>query len=313
MRIPPPNRIARTSDWRCWRVSICLAVLASNSREIVCITDEKVSFSGFSADHMSIKTEPGFGWSAILYAGDDTQYVPLIFESARRLLKGSGYPHPRRVADAVDEAYHEQIAELIEKRVLRRFGFNTETFRKDGKRLCTADAYNRLCERIDKVRISLQFMVCGFDDEGVGHIYTAGGDRSVEGYDHVGLWAIGEGADVALASLSFHITNEDLRPPYAPLDKTLTAALSAKFMSESANTVGQGTFVVVHKKEQDVQFMSSESVEELRKAWMTDGAPRLSRTLRNTVCTCLYRITHSENGKDGEPKQLDAQTSEGQP
>src|ERR1035441_5560490 len=163
--------------WGLGRMSICLAVLASSRKEIVCLTDRKVSFPSFSADHMTLKNEPFVGSCCVLTAGDDTEYIPLILESAKAELKPNA--HPREVADAIDDAYHGQIAELIEKRVLKKFHFNCESFQKNGKKLLSEAVYARLCERIDKVNLSLKFLICGFDKNGIGHIFTAGGEQSV--------------------------------------------------------------------------------------------------------------------------------------
>jgi hypothetical protein len=271
------DRPARLSDWRPWRVSVCIGVLASVRKEIICISDQKVTFPGFSSDYMTIKNEPGIGRCAVLYAGEDTQYAPLIFESARNALGEN--PHPREVADAIDDAYHGQISELIERRVLRRYKYDGESFRKNGKKLLSEAVFARICERIDKVNLNLRFLICGFDQTGDGHLFTAGGNQSVEGYDHIGLWAIGEGADSAFSTFSFHITHRSIAPPWSELNPTLTVALSAKFMAESASTVGEGTIAAILKKGEDVRYVPQEAVNTLRKEWLRHGAPRFAKRI----------------------------------
>ncbi len=287
--MPKPNRdhITRPADWRTWRVSICLAVMASSRTEIVCVSDEKVTFSGFSSDFMALKNEPFLGGTSVLYAGDDAQYAPLIFELATTLAKES-QGHPREIADAFDEAYHSQVSQLIEKRVLRRYGFDTESFVKNGKKLCSAALYAKICERIDKVKISLRFLICGFDSNGEAHIFTAGGDQSVEGFDHLGVWAIGEGDHAALAAMSFHISHKHARPPWDSLGKAVTLALSAKFMAESTATVGQGTFVVVIKKDSPCVFLDEAHVDQIREEWLKTGSLRFSQEILNQVPGLLH-------------------------
>src|ERR1035441_126477 len=274
-------------------MSICLAVLASSRKEIVCLTDRKVSFPSFSADHMTLKNEPFVGSCCVLTAGDDTEYIPLILESAKAELKPNA--HPREVADAIDDAYHGQIAELIEKRVLKKFHFNCESFQKNGKKLLSEAVYARLCERIDKVNLSLKFLICGFDKNGIGHIFTAGGEQSVAGYEHIGLWAIGEGAEAALSILAFHITHKHASPPFAPLNTAITIALSAKFMAESANSVGEGTFTVVFKHGEPVRFIDDDVVDKMRKQWLKDGSPRLSRKLLEGIPKVLHEAIKPSN------------------
>jgi hypothetical protein len=275
-------------------------MLASSGRAFICITDRKVSFPGFSADYMALKNDPSFGRCVVLSAGDDTQYIPIILESAKKSLAGSGFPSPREVAEAVDEAYEEEVSELIEKRVLKRYGFDTESFRKSGKKLCTEVVYNRLCERMSNVKVSIKFLICGFDDDGGAHIYSAGGDGSVEGYDHVGVWAIGDGAEMALAALSFHMTHRHVNPPWAGVNESLAAALSAKFMAESSNSVGEGTLVAIHEFDKTpLLLFSPANISILRDQWLKDCALKLSDGLLGKLSQCIEK----EN-----PTQSDAQT-----
>ena len=148
-----------------WAISVCIATLCNERRTCVGITDEKVSFSSFSAEYLSHKNQPIMANCAVLYAGNDMQYAPVILEKAEERLRFSPLASPRDVADALDEAYRDQLTELIEKRILRRYKFTGEKFSQFGKKLCTEAVYNRLCDRIAKVELSARFLVCGFDQE----------------------------------------------------------------------------------------------------------------------------------------------------
>lgn len=224
----------------------------------------------------------------MLFAGNDAQYAGLILESAKDSLEPNS--HPRAVADAIDTAYHEQLTELIERRVLKRFEFDGESFRKTGRRLCSDTQYARICERINKVELSLRFLVCGFDENGTGHLYTAGGKQSVEEYDHIGLWAIGEGDVAALSTLSFHISHQHISPPHSKVNETLAVALAAKFMAESENSVGKGTIVVVFEKDKKPQVIYESGTSRIREQWLKTGAPRMSSEMLDSVRTHLTTL-----------------------
>jgi 20S proteasome alpha/beta subunit len=109
---------------------------------------------------------------------------------------------------------------------------------KPGKRKCAASLYQTLCNRIEKVNISLTFLVCGFDDEGSGHIYSVDGKDAPKCHDSVGMWAIGSGAHAALSSLAFHLNKAQLNLTTS-VEKATYLAIAAKFMAESSSEVGK--------------------------------------------------------------------------
>jgi hypothetical protein len=274
--------------------------MSEASTKIICITDQKVSFPDFSSDYMTLKNEPMISGCVALCAGNDMQYAPLILEAAKRRLKPAS--QPSEVADAIDEAYQEQQAELIEKKFLKRYRLTGEDFQKSGKKVLTDAVYTRICDRIDKFNLSVRFLVCGFDSNKQGHILTAGGADSVESYDHIGVWAIGEGAHAALSSLAFHITHQHVSPPYSDLNKTLTFALPAKFMAESANSVGPGTFTVVLEAGKPPQYISETGIDLLRKEWLKDGAPKISKKILKLIPDLLFTNAKPENTEEAIQK-----------
>ncbi len=267
-------------------MSVCIAILAKDRKVSVCITDEKVSFSTFSAEYLATKNDPFLYNCPVLYAGNDMQYAPLVIDRARRRLTHASTPE--EAAYALDEAYQEQLSELIQKRVLRRYKFDSNKFRDQGKKLCTEIVYNRLCERISKVDLSIRFLLCGFDQRQSGHIYTAGGDESVENFDHVGIWAIGRGAPAALASMAFHVTHGHFHPMYCSADEALYYGLEAKFMAESADTVGRSTFVTITESDKRVKFIDEHNIDKLRKKWQQTGAPQMSKTVIKMIGQMAY-------------------------
>lgn len=284
-------------------MTVCIALLADGGRKIICVTDEKVSFSGFSADNLTFKNEPLVGTSVALCAGNDMQYAPIILERARKSLTPQS--SPSEAAYAVDDAYHDQLSELIQKRILKRYRIDADTFVRRGRKLFTEAVYNRLCERIERVTISAKFLVCGHDSSGIGHLFTAGGEASVENFDHIGLWSIGSGAASALASLSFHATHKHLIPRYADLHSALYFALEAKFMAESENTVGESTFVVVFEKGQLPKFVAEAAVPKIKKAWLRSGAPRQSKKVVTLIDELLYDYREVTD-EEGALRAIDA-------
>ena len=283
----PPKDFPETNpaDWG-WKVSVCIALLCENRKKLVCITDQKTSFGGFSAEYFTNKIGI-IERTVILYAADHADHAFSILDYARDILQGMKHKTPRKIAQAVNDAYEVQLNLEIESRVLRRYKFTVDSFREKGKKLCTEVVYNKICEKIADVEIKASFLVCSFDDKGDCHIYSAGNEEAIKNYGDAGLWAIGTGQPSALAALSFQIDKQRFMPVYGPLQKCLYVGLDAKFMAESAEGVGRSTFVFVVEKDKDPLFMDDESIEAIRKMWLELGAPRMPDSIIASIITHL--------------------------
>jgi hypothetical protein len=186
------------------------------------------------------------------------------------------------VANAVDQAYGERLQQEINNKVLRKRGFTVESFLEKGKQKCTPSAYLSLCNRIDQVRFSLRFLICGFDAKKEGHIFSVDGDGTPKCYDDIGMWAIGTGASAALSSLAFHKNNLDFGLSSTE-EEIVYFALAAKFMAESAGSVGKATFISVHRPGSELRYISYTDRLLVEKIWKVEGRPRCPDKLADRV------------------------------
>lgn len=227
-----------------------------------------------------VKDIPIYKRCTALIAGDDTEHVTPILERAQQLIyAGTTVKSPGDVADSVDQAFSERLKKEIEARILRKRGFTVESFLEKGKQKCTPSAYLALLNRIDQVSISLKFLICGFDEKGIGHIWGVDGKSAPANYDSVGMWAIGSGAHAALSSLAFHANQANLTI-HKSKEEAVYFALAAKFMAESSDQVGKvGTFVSVIEASEakPLEYMTFASLAKARSLWESQGAPRVPK------------------------------------
>lgn len=249
------------------------------------MSDYKVNFGEFAADNMAVKESLLFPDWQVLFAGNDTEHAAPIIRRAREILfssmrSGSAHPSPIDVADAADQAYGERLHIEITNRVLRKYGFDTDSFRETGKRKCTASLYHTLCGRIEQVNISLRLLVCGFDDTGIGHIYSVDGKSAPKCYDDIGMWAIGSGAHAALSSLAFHADKVQLNRT-SSVEKATYLAIAAKFMAESSSEVGKGATTIYIGDKDDMFKLTVPwpRLEKLKLLWEERGAPRIPENI----------------------------------
>jgi ATP-dependent protease HslVU (ClpYQ) peptidase subunit len=287
---------SRLADWG-YNVSVCIAVACEDGKKIVMVNDMKASFPDFSADAIGQKNQPFFHKWVALFAGNDVEYVPTILERAgdklqNNMNKTKKEPSAKEVGEAVQAAWWEMLDDIIESSVLRRHKFTLRTFLRDGKQKCTASIYNGLRSRIEQAKLSLQFLVCGFDGKGEGHVLVVDGKHPPGRYDSIGIWAIGSGAPSALSALMFHSEYHGLNR-YSQLPKAVYCALDAKFMAESATDVGKkGTFVMVlDETGTGVQYIREAHFAAIRELWETQGAPRIPPDALTEISNSLFKIT----------------------
>jgi 20S proteasome alpha/beta subunit len=162
----------RMADWRLWNVTICIAAFADNSKKLVFVSDSKVAFGSFSADRAVQKIMPIGGRNVLLIAGNDVNRAETIFNKTKARLgeEGVRWRDADRIAEIVFEECNTERDRIIEASILRKRGFNWKMFREGGKTLCTDAVYYEIASEIADVKLSLDCLIAGFDEDDKPHI-----------------------------------------------------------------------------------------------------------------------------------------------
>jgi hypothetical protein len=171
--------------------------------------------------------------------------------------------------------------------------------------------YNDLCSKIANVKLSLKFLLAGFDAKNKGHLIVGGGEEAPTDYTTLGFWAIGTGATAALSSLVYHRGRQHISSS-ASVEQCLYVACAAKFMSESATDVGKFTTAATISM---IDGFHTPHVNPIKKLWEAEGAPRLPGDLETKIRPLI--VTPERAAQDATAalevfKRLDSRTSEGQ-
>jgi ATP-dependent protease HslVU (ClpYQ) peptidase subunit len=282
----------RLADWGL-SVTVCIGALCEKSETIVVVSDSKVSFGDFSADMAVFKMDVFFEKWLALFAGDDIEHIPFVLERANRLLsttrrRNRSTVTPSQVASAIQRAYEEQLEAQIEAKVLRRYGFSVKSFANEGKKKCTASIFNGLCAKIANIKLSLKFLLAGFDAKNKGHLIVGGGEEAPKDYTSLGFIAIGSGASAALSSLLFHRERQHISTS-ASESECLYVACAAKYMAESATDVGRKGTSIGILTASGVRTVVEEY--RVRNIWETEGAPRLPPELNSRIGPLILSAT----------------------
>ena len=277
--------VPRLADWKAFSVTVCIGALCENGNKIVLVSDNKVSFGDFSADMAVFKQEVFFPRWVTLFAGDDVEHIPFILQKARSLLfaaqrRKKKQPSPTQVANAIQRAYEERLNAQIEAKVLRRYQFTCQSFRDEGKKKCTQEHYNNLCLQISKVKLSLKFLLAGFDEKDKGHLIVGGGNEEPEDYNLLGFAAIGSGKSAALSSLLFERERQHINQS-SPVSQCVYVTYAAKFMAESASDVGHKSTCGLIAEPDKISMILE--WWKIRDIWENEGAPRLPDDLERRV------------------------------
>ena len=294
-------------------MTVCIGALCENRSKIVLVSDNKVSFGDFSADMAVFKEEVFFPQWITLFAGNDVEHIPFILGRTRALLSAvqrrrRAVPTPAHVANAIQKAYEERLEAQIEAKVLRRYKFSCKSFRDEGKKKCTPEVYTGLCSKIANVKLSLSFLLAGFDAKNKGHLIVGGGNEAPQDFTALGFIAIGTGRNAALSSLLFHKERQHIGQSCS-VAQCVFVTYAAKFMAESATDVGDksttGLIVEPSKVKTILEWW------KLREIWKTEGAPRLPSNLEERI-TPLILGGDNVNEKANEILTLAIRRSESQ-
>lgn len=284
---------SRPADWG-YKVSVCIAVCYRSGRikkdligpsgprrddRLILVTDNRAAFGEFSGEHLTTKSAPLWhGWS-VMFAGNDVEHAEPIIRNAKQALvalakKTGRVITPEEASGIVDHAYSEQLQAQIENKILRKHGYDTESFQRLSKEQCTAGVYARVWDQIGKEKFSLKFLVTGHDENGLGHIWLVDGESAPTSYNTISFWAIGRGANAALGRIAVYLSKHK---GFESLEEALYVAVTAKFAAESAENVGQSTFVVIDSHwshETDAVVLQAPVIDLLRVSWNKREIPR---------------------------------------
>jgi hypothetical protein len=273
--------------WRRYKVTVCIAAFAEESRRIVFSADSKVAFGDFSADQGATKFELLGQRYLALIAGNDIVYaLPTITRIKKEIMR-TRYRDPDEVASTVYEQLCETRNQVIEAKILKKYKLSVDDFIAKGKQSFTDQIYYDICSRIDRQELSLQFLVAGFDEKDKPHLRIVSADEPPHDYDTLGFAAVGTGAPAALASLTF-AKDHNAFARHCNLEDAAYFVLAAKFMAESATDVGKDTYVIGFTPTEVSHLYDMGGIDTIRKMWLKNGAPRCSASTISTIKNLFY-------------------------
>lgn len=251
-------------------MTVCISALSEPTvgepQYVVNVCDRMVSMSGiFSGDNAVRKIDPiSYGWTSQIAGNDVSPAMPII-DRFKRATKGSDvYDSMAEMARAFKVAFKEERLEQIEDEILSPMGFTWETFQDQGKAKLPDIVFMQVIDQIRTYELDLSFLISGFDERGEPQVFTVSNPGKCDYYTKLGFWAIGSGAQQALASLFASKYNR-----HNPLEVTVAKVLAAKLAAESATGVGKKTWAMIDSADvrNKSMMMEPEAIDAFRSRW----------------------------------------------
>jgi hypothetical protein len=189
-KMPPPE----PSDWG-KQMTVCISALAEMNTLLFHACDSKISTGDTSGDRVADKQYPvHLKWHA-MFSGDDIAFVePIISEVIVRIADNPMLALTQEgVAWAFTTSYQNIRRKYAHDRILSVYDLSMEEFLKSGAKMFRG-AYLDMKREIDEIDLGCEFLVSGFNQDGVGKIFTVSNPGISRDRSLVGYWAIGSGA-----------------------------------------------------------------------------------------------------------------------
>lgn len=263
----PPSLWLDRSHWGS-AVTIGIAARSGTDDCIVTVSDRRISFDdAVPSLDAAIQKDwfVGRNWGT-LFAANDTCFAKPIIRLANELLTRRG---DKEGIDDIRAAMCDAYAAIRRKHVTReylsKFGFESiEQFREAGPQKLGRKLFWSLSRKIDNDSLEqTTFLVSGYDPttRNTAHLFEVKNPGNWFDLDHMQYWAIGSGANIAMASLNMR--------PVSHLDakQLIYRALEAKFAAEDSSAVGKSTLVLIANRGEPTGFLSTPTVNKIRELW----------------------------------------------
>jgi hypothetical protein len=255
--IPEP----RPADWGIG-MTVCIVSYSMDAKAFVGACDRMLSVGQVTSQDDATAKFLGLGqnWLSLFSANNISSVTPILASVRRTLTPIECKETLDDAINAFKVAFQNEKKKNIEARILPH-GMSLEEFYQSGLEKLGTDIFSRVFTQIESFDLEVEFLVFGFS-EGTPHIFTFSDPGIEKHFDIAGCWAIGSGANAAIASI-FGLKGAPIR--FRQLHEVIYRVCEAKFYSESAHGVGKETNALYFAGGKDRYVFSD--IASLRQLW----------------------------------------------
>ena len=244
-------------------MTLCIAALADDRHSIVMAADRMVSLSFIESELDISKLIPlGDNWWVMVAANALSNLFPVVDAITRDWEPSTGVAVDS-VMEKATAAYSRERQARVEAEHLRPRGLGLQTFLASGRQWLPELAYAQIDDRLTRFNLGITLLICGFDESGIGHIFTVENPGVADRRDIPGFHAIGSG----FYGAEYMMYYRELGYSF-PVHKWLYYIYEAKGFGEQAGAVGLGTELFVARPNQTIRQIDDDGYSNtLDRLW----------------------------------------------
>lgn len=228
-------------------MTICIASLCEDAKTIVLVADRMLGLGFIEAEPEISKTFQLHNKWRVMLAGNNISPAFDIIDEAKKDLEDNESPDVQAVIHAIASNYEKSRLSTAVGKYLTPRGWTIDQFRTEGRQLIGDMLHRQLDSAIADYKLSVQFLVAGFDDHDCGKIFSVDNPGIASRHDIPGFHVIGSG-NVGASYMMFY---REFGPKLS-LPEALYYTFEAKYFAELASGVGTDTDAYIlrmHDKE----------------------------------------------------------------
>ncbi len=233
-------------------MTVCIAVLAEKRRKAVLVADKMITAkipTPFEFETEDVKKISKVAENVyILSAGDTLSANEIVQKSAKAIRQMKPvrvkYLTVEEVADIVRAQYQDYRRSMVVKKQLETRGLSLENYYNRHQDLNQA-IIREIDDQLMQYDINAEFIVVGYDDDGICHLFTVNHPGVAMSNDPLGYSCVGSGAPHAM----YYLIDSEYSKNW-PVGDVKNLALEAKRVSEKAPGVGEKTVIKIIPAEQ---------------------------------------------------------------
>ena len=244
-------------------MTLCIAALADDRKTIVMAADRIISVPFIESELDIFKIMPIHeNWWAMLAADSLPGAFPVI-DGVRAQWEPQTDEKVENVVKLVSDLYQHERRARAEAQFLVPRGLTVDSFLAHGKEWLPEITFRELDMAMSNYNLGLSLLVCGFDRNKLGHIFTVGNPGTAQRLDIPGFHAIGSGYYGAEYMMFYRELS-----PATTCHEWLYYIYEAKAFGEMAGAVGMETELLVAQPDRPVHQIDNDGYHtSLDRMW----------------------------------------------
>ena len=260
-------------------MTLCVGTLCDDRKTIVLVADRMFGIGGWAEAELNIRKATAIhkDWMVMIAGNDVAPAVDIIDDLRSRLKVGSSWSVCAVIEQTVEACKCKRMKDA-ETKYLSSRGWTMEKFRTEGLALLGQSSYDELDLRLQNAELSITMLVAGFDEDGIGHLFSVSDPGQHQRHDLNGFHAIGSGEFGAYYMMLWRELHVKM-----PLETMLYFSEEAKIFGEQAGGVGYKSDIYVMRHGCRTRKLTRGSVNALDSVWNLLRPKELVRKQRDQL------------------------------